>query len=141
MVERGEEKEETDEQTDGPTVSPSLRELLILSFSVPSSRVTSSPAVDARPVFLSHRAKMRESASFSSSLFLCEDSRRERDAASRGIRRGFRHYTSSIRLSFSLTSPYLPFLTNVLFQHVNVANLLSLSSFSFISFILIHENC
>lgn len=93
MVERGEEEEETrtDRRTDRLILPRSPQQLLILSFSVS----TSSPSSLALPSpSLARRCE-------SSSLFSYEDSRRERDAASRGIRRGFHHYTSIV---FSLPS-------------------------------------
>lgn len=48
----------------------------------------------ARPLFLSPR--VCERASFARRLPPREDSRRERDATSQGIRRGFRHYTLTV---------------------------------------------
>lgn len=84
-------KRRTVERTNGRMdgiLPRSPRQLLILSFSVPPSCLF----LMLHFVLLSSLARAT-SARLSLSLPLYEDSRREREAASRGIRRGFRHYT------------------------------------------------
>lgn len=123
MVERAERKRERqrrgrrdgwiDGQTDRPTESPSLSSMrasdpLIFSPSFPSSfslSLAASP-VAGRSFFLPVFARDRFPSVVS--LLPHEDSRRERDATSWGIRRGFRHYTPTVHPCLFLSLIFCP---------------------------------
>jgi len=153
MVERREEEEETDERTDErttdrptdrPTVSPSPRELLILSFSVSSSRVTSSPALSRLSPCLSFSPREDTRASPSVCLSSSAKIRGEKGTRLLGeLGEGFRHYTRSIRLTFSPTSSRIFLLSRMmLFQHADIANLVSRHhSLLLFSSLIRHQNC
>lgn len=121
MVERGGEEEETNEQTDGPTLPRSSRQFLILSFSLPPSSLL-SPVADARlPIFLPCLPAGRCARAFLPFISLSRRFAARKREAYRSIRRGF-HRTSILPpfdpcppLSFSffdvLSHP--PFLADV----------------------------